>query len=131
MELRQGEPWSAAETAGASAKLDACNPRTMLMFARLAEMNSRHASARKLLTSAHQLDPEDAEIRAAWMETLPAAERIPQLESYLSAPRGEGAETLSDRKAELEALKKWAEEPRPPSSWASCSRPATESGPRQ
>jgi len=116
VELRQGEPWSAAETASASAKLDPCNPRTMLTFARLAELNSRHATARKLLASAHQLDLEDAEIRAAWMETLPAAERIPQLEAYLSASRGEDAETLSDRKAEMEELKKWAEEPRPPCS---------------
>ena len=113
VELRQGEPWSAAETASASAKLDPCNPRTMLMFARLAELNSRHATARKMLASAHQLDPEDAEIRAAWMDTLPVAERIPQLEAYLSAPRGEDSETLSERKAELEELKKWAEEPRP------------------
>jgi thioredoxin-like negative regulator of GroEL len=124
VELRQGEPWSAAETASASAKLDACNPRTMLMFARLAEMNSRHATARKLLTSAHQLDPEDAEIRTAWMETLPAAERIPQLEAYLSAPRGEDTETLSEHKAELEGLKKWVEEPRPPCNVTAKAAPA-------
>lgn len=116
VELRQGEPWSAAETASASAKLDPCNPRTMLMFARLAELNSRHATARKLLASAHQLDPEDAEIRAAWIETLPVAERIPQLQAYLSAPRGDDSETLSERKVEMEALKKWVEEPRPPCS---------------
>jgi hypothetical protein len=116
VELRQGEPWLAAETASASAKLDPCNTRTILMFARLAELNSRHATARKLLASAHQLDPEDAEIRAAWMETLPVVQRIPQLEAYLSAPRGEDTETLSERKAEMEELKKWAEEPRPPCS---------------
>ena len=113
VELREGEPWSAAETASASAKIDPCNPRTLLVFARLAELNSRHGTARKLLTSAHRLDMEDAEIRAAWMETLPVAERIPQLEAYLSAPRGDDPETLGERKAELYELKKWAEEPRP------------------
>ncbi len=124
VELRQGEPWSAAETASGSAKLDPCNPRTMLMFARLAELNSRHATAWKLLASAHQLDLEDAEISAAWMEALPAAERIPQLEAYLSARRGEDAETLRERKTEMEELKKWAEEPRPPCSVTAKGAPA-------
>jgi hypothetical protein len=56
VELRQGEPWAAAETAGASVMLDPCNPRTMLLFAELAELNSRHATAFKILTSAHQLE---------------------------------------------------------------------------
>ena len=36
VELRQGQPWTAAETANASAKLDPCNPRTLLMIARVA-----------------------------------------------------------------------------------------------
>ena len=46
VELRQGEPWSATETATAALKLDQCNPRTLLIFARLADLNSRHLTAR-------------------------------------------------------------------------------------
>lgn len=113
VELRQGEPWTASETAASSARLDPCNPRTMLMLAKLAALNSQNATATKLLMVAHQLDPEDPEIWAAWMHTLPATERIPALEAYLAAPRGDDADMLNDRKTELDQLKKWAEQPRP------------------
>jgi tetratricopeptide repeat protein/aspartyl protease len=114
VELRQGEPWAAAETAGASAKLDPCNPRTMLLFAELAQLNSRPATAFEILAAAHQLDPDDSEIRAAWMKALPVAQRIPEMESYLSAPRGESANELRDLHTDLDELKKWAAVPRKP-----------------
>jgi thioredoxin-like negative regulator of GroEL len=114
VELRQGEPWAAAETAGASARLDPCDPRTILLFARLAQLNSRNATAAKMLASAHQLDPGDPEIRAAWIGTLPTAERIPEMEAFLSAPRGYSADDVSGMKADLDELKKWAEVPHKP-----------------
>jgi len=106
VELRQGEPWAAAETASASAKLDPCNPRTLFLVSRLAKLNSRNAAASKFLTSAHTLDPEDPEIRAAWMDTLPPAARIPELEAYLAAPRGDDADAVTERRVQLEQLKK-------------------------
>jgi tetratricopeptide (TPR) repeat protein len=123
VELRQGEPWAAAETAGASAKLDPCSPRTMLVFAKLAGLTSRYGTERKMLTAAHQLDPEDPEIWAAWMRGLHVAQRIPQMEAYLAAARGDSAEDQSDMRTELEQLKKWAEEPRKPCTISS--QPAT------
>ena len=113
VELREGEPWTAATTAVAALKLDPCNPRAIFLYSRLAALDSRNITSRKFLNLAHQLDPEDPEIRAAWLETLPAAARIPQLESYLSAPRGDDAETADNRKAELEDLKKWVSVPQP------------------
>jgi len=119
VELSQGEPWTAGDTAGASAKLDPCNPRTIFLIARLAELTSRHATARKLLAGAHQLDPEDPEIRAAWMRTLPAAQRISETQAYLASPRGDSERALSDIRTELEQLKKWAEEPRKPCTMSS------------
>jgi hypothetical protein len=119
VELRQGEPWNAAETAGASAKLDPCNPRTMLLFARLAGLGSRYSTARKMLASAHQLDPEDPEIRAAWMSGLPTAQRIPETQAYLAGPRGDSKEDLSGMRTDLDELKKWSEEPHRPCTLAS------------
>lgn len=119
VELSQGEPWTAAESAGASAKLDPCNPRTIFLIARLAELTSRYATARKMLAGAHQLDPQDPEIHAAWIRTLPAAQRISETEAYLASPRGDSAQALSDMHTELEQLKKWAEEPRKPCTLAS------------
>ncbi|HEY2858309.1 MAG TPA: tetratricopeptide repeat protein [Terracidiphilus sp.] len=106
VELRQGEPWTAGETASASAKLDPCNPRTLFLISRLARLNSKNAAASRFLASAHTLDPEDAEIRAAWMDGLPSAGRIPELEAYLAAPRGDDAEAVTERRVQLEQLKK-------------------------
>ena len=119
VELSQGEPWTAAETAGASARLDPCNPRTAFLMARLAGLTSRHATAEKMIAGAHQLDSEDPEIRAAWMRTLPASQRISQTEAYLASPRGDSEQALREMRTELEQLKKWAEEPRKPCTMAS------------
>jgi hypothetical protein len=114
VELRQGQPWAAAETAGASANLDPCNPRTMFLISRLAGLTARYATANKILMVAHQMDPEDAEIRAAWMSALPAPQRITETEAYLASPRGDGADEAKNMHTDLDELKKWAEEPRKP-----------------
>ena len=123
VELSQGEPWKSAETAGASAKLDPCNPRTVFLIARLAGLTSRYAMARRLLAGAHQLDPADPEIRVEWMKTLPPAQRIVEMDAFLANPKGESEQTLGEMRAELEQIKKWAEEPRKPCT--SASQPAT------
>jgi hypothetical protein len=123
VELSQGEPWKSAETAGASAKLDPCNPRTVFLIARLAGLTSRYATARRLLAGAHQLDPADPEIRVEWMKTLPPAQRIAEMDAFLANPKGESEQTLGEMRAEFEQMKKWAEEPRKPCTLAS--QPAT------
>lgn len=114
VELRQGDPWKAAATAVASQNSDPCNPRTMLLLSRLADLNSQYAMARRLLLSVHELDSEDPEIRAAWMRTLPAEQRIPEMEAYLAAPRGDTADVLRDLHMDLEELKSWTAEHRKP-----------------
>jgi tetratricopeptide (TPR) repeat protein len=123
VELSQGEPWKSAETAGASAKLDPCNPRTVFLIARLAGLTSRYATARRLLAGAHQLDPADPEIRSEWMKTLPPAQRITEMEAFLENPHGENEQVLGKMHSDLEQMKKWAEEPRKPCTLAS--QPAT------
>lgn len=119
VELRQGEPWTAAATTQASAKLDPCNPRTLLLFGRIAGLTSRYATQPKLLAAAHQLSPDDAEIRLAWIATLPTDRRIQETEAYLASPHGDDEETLTNLRTELEQLKIWAEEPRKPCTLAS------------
>ena len=114
VELSQGEPWKAAETAGASAKLDPCNPRTYFLIARVAGLTSRYATARKLLAAGHQLDPADPEIRVEWMKTLPPAQRIAEMDAFLANPQGESEQALQAMHADLDLMKKWAEEPRKP-----------------
>jgi hypothetical protein len=114
LELRQGEPWKAVKTALASNTLDPCNPRTMLLLYRLEALNSQYATGRKMLLKAHQIDSEDPEIQAAWMKTLPVEQRIPEMEAYLAAPRGDSAEDKNDLQTDLNHLKAYAAEPRKP-----------------
>jgi hypothetical protein len=112
VELRQGAPWAAAESANASVNLDPCNPRTHLLLASLARLSSSYATALRNILVARQLDPEDPEISSAWMGTLPLKERISELESYLSAPRGGDTEDLLHLHSTLDRLKKLEAEPK-------------------
>lgn len=111
VEFRQGEPWVVEQTVLASYKLDPCNPRTRLLYARFAQVNSRYATARQQILLAHQFDPQDSEIRVAWIETLPPAQRITEMEAYLSAPTGDESATLRQMKSDLDRWKRQAAEP--------------------
>jgi predicted aspartyl protease len=114
VELRQGEPWTAAQTANESLKLDPCSPRTQLLIADLARINSLYATARQALLAAHQLDPDDPEIRERWLFTLPLKQSIAELEAYLAAPQGDDADELRHLHQTLDHLKRReAEPPRP------------------
>lgn len=114
VELRQGEPWKSVKTALASNTLDPCSPRTMLLLSRLEALNSQYATARKMLMKARQIDSEDPEIRLEWIKALPVEQRIPEMEAYLAAPRGDKAEDRSELRTDLAHLKAWAAEPRKP-----------------
>jgi hypothetical protein len=111
VELRRGEPWLAEPTVMEAYKLDPCYPRTRLLFSRIAAVSSRYAVARQQIQLAHQFDPEDPEIRAAWIGTLPLDQRIKEMEDYLSAPRGDDRMTAAAMRADLERWKKMAGQP--------------------
>jgi len=111
VKLRQGEPLEVEPIVIQSYMLDPCNPRTRLLYARYSEINSRYATARQQIGFAHQFDPEDPEIRAEWIQTLPMAQRIPEMEAYLSAPNGNDPETVHRMQADLARWKKQAGQP--------------------
>ncbi len=111
VELAQGQPWLVEPTVVESYKIDPCNPRTRLLFAKVLELGSRYATARQQILIAHQFDTEDPEIRRMWIETLPLGQRITELESYLSAPTGDAPQELARSRAELDRLKTRAAEP--------------------
>ena len=114
VEYRQGEPWTAGRSATDSLKLDPCNPRTRLLLADIYRLNSFYASARTSVLMAHQLDPDDPEILMAWISTLPLKERIAELQTYLSAPRGNDADEQRQLQEFLDDLKKLEAEPQKP-----------------
>ena len=114
VELRQGMPHSAMQTASDADKLDPCNPRNHLLLADLLRINSYYASSRKQLEIAHKLDPGDPEIRGEWINTLPMKQRIAEAEAYLSAPTGKDEEQTRHWRMYLENLKKRQAEPHKP-----------------
>ena len=111
LEFRQGEPWTAEQTAVAAYKADPCNPRTRLLYARVTQAESRNATAKQQFGLAHQFDPEDPEIRLAWLETLPLAQRTTEMESLLASPTGEDPATIAFLHALANRWKKLAAEP--------------------
>jgi predicted aspartyl protease len=112
VEVREGVPWEAAKTANDAVKADPCNPRVRLLLARVAEINSLHATARGQIVTAHRLDPDDREVQEQWIWTLPAKQRIAEIEAYLAAPTGDDPEDIRHLQMYLDFLKKQAEEPR-------------------
>ena len=111
VEFRQGDLWLVQPTVVSAYKLDACNPRTHFLFAQLEQADSHYATARQQILLAHQLDPQDAEIRWAWIQTLPLQQRITETEAYLSAPSGDDQPTLGQIRADMGRLKARANEP--------------------
>jgi len=111
VELAQGQPWLVEPTVVESYKIDPCNPRTRLLFAKVLELSARYATARQQILIAHQFDPEDAEIRRMWIETLPLDQRVAEFDSYLSSPSGNDPQELAVFRVELDRLKKRAAEP--------------------
>ena len=111
VEFRQGELWKVEPTVVESYKIDPCNARTRLLFARVTEASSRFATAKQQIVLAHQFDPEDPEIRLMWLRTLPVAQQAAELESYLAAPSGDDQATLTQLRAELDRLKREKDEP--------------------
>ena len=111
VQSREGTPWLALSTVDASINLDPCNPRARLLSARLLRLNSYYASAAKEINTAHALDPTNPRIRSLWLETLPAKERLTELEAYLASPNGEDPDTLKRLRFYLNYLKQRAIEP--------------------
>lgn len=111
IEFLKGELWLVEPTVVESYKLDPCNARNRLLFARILEATSRYATAKQQIGLAHEFDPADPEIRLSWIKTLPLAQRVTELESYLSAPSGNNQMELAALRADLDRWKLEANEP--------------------
>jgi tetratricopeptide (TPR) repeat protein len=111
LEFRQGEPWAAEQSALAAYKADPCNPRTRLLYARVAQAESRNATAKQQFGLAHQFDQEDPEIRLAWIQTLPVTQRSTEMGAFLGGPTGEDQATVAFLHALADRWKKLAGEP--------------------
>ncbi len=114
VELRQGFPWMAVASANDALRRDPCLARNDLLLARLDSLSSLHASSRKAITMAHQLDPYDPEIGRQWLFTLPLKKRLAEAEAYGASSNGNDTEEARKWKEYLDSLRKAADEPRKP-----------------
>ncbi len=106
VKFAQGDLWEVEPIVVASYKQDPCNPRTRFLFARISQATSRYATARQQLNLAHQFDPADAEIRQAWIATLPLKQQITEEEAFLSSPEAQDDNTQKGGHVWLDSLKK-------------------------
>ena len=83
VQYRQGKIAEAAGTADQAFRADRCYGRLYLLRGRILRLNSMYASANRAIGIAHQLDPWDAEIRGAWVQTLPLEKRVDEQKQYL------------------------------------------------
>jgi len=111
VEYRKGELWNVEPTVVESYKLDPCNARTRLLYGEVLEASARYATAKQQYTLAHDFDPDDPEIKLAWIRTLPTAQRATELEAFLAAPNGTEAMQQGALKMELARLKTVKDQP--------------------
>jgi tetratricopeptide (TPR) repeat protein len=79
--------------------------RAFLGLARVSDALSLYKRAQTMLEKAHEKDPNDADIRKAWMGTLRRSERIKYLEEYLSQGNADDPEARLHMQQYLEYLK--------------------------
>ncbi len=79
--------------------------RAFLGLAQVSSAVAMYARERRLILRAHELDPSDQDIQKQWMSTLSRADRIKSLESYLSQPTSDDADTRRSLSEYLEMLK--------------------------
>jgi hypothetical protein len=111
VEYRKGELWNVEPTVVESYKLDPCNGRTRLLFAKVSEAGARYATAKQQYTLAHEFDPDDPEIKLAWIQTLPAAQRATELEAFLATPNGISPAEKGGLQTKLDRLKLIKDQP--------------------
>ena len=79
--------------------------RAFLGLAQVSSAVAMYAREHWLILRAHELDPSDQDIQKEWMSTLSRADRIKSLESYLSQPTSDDANTRRNLSEYLEVLR--------------------------
>lgn len=80
------------------------NARAFLDLAEVSAAASLNRRAKRLIDTAHSLDPSDPDVARFWMETLPPADQTMALRDYLSRETDDDPETRRALGRELTAL---------------------------
>ena len=79
--------------------------RAYLGLAELDAALSLHKRARTMIERAYAIDPNDSDVRKAWMSTLSRSQRIKFLEAYLTQNNADDQETQTSLRETLNYLK--------------------------
>jgi tetratricopeptide (TPR) repeat protein len=85
--------------------------RAYLDLAQVDEASSFYGRARSMIEMAHRIDPNDPDIRREWLLTLPRAERLKELKSYLASETDDDAKDRIDLTRILSLLQDEIAEP--------------------
>ena len=83
-ELRLGEPWLATSDLNAVIGFDPCYARAHLILSRIDRLDSRYASERQELQAAHDIDPDDSEIRHEFNRVITPANDVVSVQNSLA-----------------------------------------------
>ncbi|MEO8735406.1 MAG: aspartyl protease family protein [Edaphobacter sp.] len=93
VKLYQGEPWLALAMLAAAAKIDPCYARIYFVRSRVFRIDSMYASERAEVQAAFEIDPNQTDIRHAWLSTVQIANDIESLHQSLVTGSELDAET--------------------------------------
>lgn len=98
VQLGQGQPWLAVETLNTAAASDACYARIHLIRSRALRLDSMYGSERAEIQKAYDINPNDPDIRHAWLSVVSPSHEIEGIDKALGTMKDIDAETR--RKAE-------------------------------
>jgi len=93
VQLRQGLPWLALDTLRAAAEVDACHARMHLIRSRVMRIDSMYSTERAEIQTAYEIDPNDADIKHAYLSTIRAAREIEAMTDSLATTKDLDADT--------------------------------------
>jgi len=103
--FRQGKIGEAEKTFVQVINAGDAPARAYLGLGRVSSAVAMYAREYRLIVRAHELDPGDQDIQKEWMGTLSRGDRIKSLESYLTQPTSDDADTRRNLSEYLEVLK--------------------------
>jgi tetratricopeptide (TPR) repeat protein len=111
VQFRQGKMSDAETSYLAAKKLDAKEVRAYLGLARLYASSSLYRQSYDQLQTAHEIAPDEIEVRRAWLAMLSGKERLAALETYLAGPHPDDEEETMGMREALEFLKATVDKP--------------------
>ena len=83
VQLRLGQPWLALDTLKAATETNPCYARARLIHSRVMRIDSMYASERADIQAAYEIDPNDPDIKHAYLSTAQAAHDIESISQSL------------------------------------------------